>query len=1300
MTCIQPPQFRDLAMRQSLGRPEYRVYSYAVAVLSVAVAIIAAELVTRLLQAEAIASLMLCAVIFTAWFAGFMPALLAIALALLAFHFYLVPPINSFTWKHNLFIVHAAEVPRLILFSITSLLVASVISSQKKATEDLRRSGEDLQLAMEDQKQIEAALLQSGIYLTEAQRLSGTGSFGWNIATGEIVWSGETFRIFGYDRATNPNTELIVQRTHPDDRAAVQEIIDRVSRDGTDFDHEYRLLMPDGSVKYVHAVAHAVRNASGSIDFAGAVTDVTVAKETERKLRRSEAYLAEAQRLSHTSSWAWDVRRREWAYRSRGVYYIFGFDPEEGDVPLQAFRDRIHPEDRDRNIEAALRAIREKTKFEVDFRIVLPDGSIKRVHSVGHAVVDSDGDVTELIGTHVDVTEQIEAKVRLQQAFEAIRKSEDRFRLVIDTIPTLVWRSGPDGRPEFFNQPTLDYTGLSFDNALEGWARIVHPDDLASLSGMWREIRNSGAQGEMEGRLQRFDGKYRWFLFRVEPLRDKAGKIVEWYGSATDIEDRKQTENALRQNEAYLEQAQRVSLSGSFGWRVATGENTWSAETYKIFGYEEGTPVNVDMVVARTHPEDRAVVQRAIDRCSIDGDDYDQEYRLLMPDGSVKYVHAVARVAERYASGNLEYLGAVTDVTVAKETERKLRRSEAYLAEAQRLSHTGSWAWDARRREFVFWSPEAHRMLGLDPEKDAIPQQPVWDLVHPEDRSRVIRMVRRAIRGKADFESDYRIVLPDGSTRYVHSVGHAVTRDDGEVIELVGTHIDVTEQHLAKEALQKAFDEIKKSEDRLRLVIDTIPTLVWRARPDGVPDFLNQPALDYTGLTPDQTESGWPRAFHPADKKGMLVKWSAIRASGMPGELEARLRRFDGEYRWFLFRGVPLRDEQGKIAKWYGSSTDIEDRKRTEEKLRRSEAKLTEAQRVSQTGSFGWNLSSGERFGSREFFRILGFDNPRSVTAEMVIQRVHPEDRVLVEGMIDRVSRDGKDAKYEHRLLMPDGSVKHVDVVVHAVRNQAGQLEFVGAMADVSATRRAEEKLHNAQAELAHVTRVTTLGELTASIAHEVNQPLAAVVANAEACLRWLDRETPDLAAARRSAEWVIDDGNRASEVVRRVRALANKTDIEKVPLDLNDVVRDVMMLVQRELTSHHVSVRMELAPLLPMILADRVQLQQVIINLIMNGIEAMQPVTDRPRKLLIQSRRDEIQQALVSVTDCGVGISAENASRLFNAFFTTKSSGLGMGLSICRSIVEAHGGRLSAFGNEGPGATFQLVLPLHHEDA
>jgi signal transduction histidine kinase len=294
---------------------------------------------------------------------------------------------------------------------------------------------------------------------------------------------------------------------------------------------------------------------------------------------------------------------------------------------------------------------------------------------------------------------------------------------------------------------------------------------------------------------------------------------------------------------------------------------------------------------------------------------------------------------------------------------------------------------------------------------------------------------------------------------------------------------------------------------------------------------------------------------------------------------------------------------------------------------------------------------------------------------------------------------------WEKEYYRRDGS--RVPVLIGSAAFDEKRDQGVAFVLDLSERKRAEEELREserryreAQMALAHVNRITTMGELTASIAHEVNQPLVGVVANAEAGLRWLDHETPDLAAARRSLKWIIDDGNRASEVIRRIRALANKTDIEKAPLDVNDVINGVIALIQSELISHQVLLRTELAPALPRIVGDRVQLQQVIINLVMNGIEAMQSVTDRPRELVVRSGQDQAGQALISVADCGVGIDVENADRLFNPFFTTKSSGMGMGLSICRSIMEVHGGRLWATSNLPHGATFQFSLPVNADTA
>jgi PAS domain S-box-containing protein len=400
--------------------------------------------------------------------------------------------------------------------------------------------------------------------------------------------------------------------------------------------------------------------------------------------------------------------------------------------------------------------------------------------------------------------------------------------------------------------------------------------------------------------------------------------------------------------------------------------------------------------------------------------------------------------------------------------------------------------------------------------------------------------------------------------------------------------------------------------------------------------------------------------------------------------------------RWSLQRG-----KDGEPLGTLETNSDITQRKRAEESLHRiQETYLAEAQQLSHTGSFGWKVSNGQIFWSEEGYRIFGFEPGANPSIELVLARAHPDDRALVQQVVEGAANDRQDFNLEHRLLMPDGSIKHIHVVARAMPDQLASVDFVGAVMDVTAIRRAELELHTTRTELAHVMRVTSLGELTASIAHEVNQPLGAIVANAEASLGWLDRENPDVNEARAAIARIARDGHRAGEVIRRVRALVKKTDAQMVSLQINEIVREAADFVQQELASSQVSLRLDLGVDLMAIHGDRIQLQQVLLNLISNGIEAMQVVLDRPRELVIRSERDGAKQVRVTVTDCGTGLSAENASKIFEPFVTTKGTGMGMGLSICRSIIDAHGGRIWASVSEPYGAAIQFTLPAHLGEA
>jgi PAS domain S-box-containing protein len=511
-------------------------------------------------------------------------------------------------------------------------------------------------------------------------------------------------------------------------------------------------------------------------------------------------------------------------------------------------------------------------------------------------------------------------------------------QLLVDSIPALIHTARPDGYLDYFNKPWLEYFGVTLDKVAGwNWTDYIHPEDVEGILARWRACLATGEVFEYETRVLAANGEYRWMFHRKVPLRDAASNIVKWYGSSLDINERKAAEAAVWRSEAYLAEAQRLSQTGSFGWKPDTGEIVWSDQTYRIFEYERSVKTTIDSVVQRVHPEDRADFQKVSDGASREATDFEHAYRLLLPDGRVKHVHAIAHVL-RDASGNREFVGAVTDVTERKAAEEALRTSEGYLAEAQRLSQTGSWAWNAATGEPRYWSEECYRVLGFDPTEPLPPLETFFQRILPEERAAIREQFDRAISDKADYEVDLRFVHPVTGIRNIRTIGHAVLDRYGNLSEFVGTVIDVTERKQAEE-------ELRRSEMEPWQILDLAPQLIAVYGPNRERLYANRVLLDYLGFSLEewcQSPRDRGNYFHPDDKERSEAFFDRAVARASADEWELRLRNRDGSYRWFLARFNPMRDEQGRIARWYVSGTDIDERKRAEERLQHENVALRE----------------------------------------------------------------------------------------------------------------------------------------------------------------------------------------------------------------------------------------------------------------------------------------------------------------------------------------------------------------------
>jgi PAS domain S-box-containing protein len=506
----------------------------------------------------------------------------------------------------------------------------------------------------------------------------------------------------------------------------------------------------------------------------------------------------------------------------------------------------------------------------------------------------------------------------------------------------------------------------------------------------------------------------------------------------------------------------------------------------------------------------------------------------------------------------------------------------------------------------------------------------------------------------------------------------------------------------------EAATKAQIAEQEIRQTVDTVPALIARYRPDGFMDFRNKNWREYTGLSQDNFGgSRWGSALHPDDEEMVEREWREHIATGEPFELEQRLRKADGEYRWHRVRRVPLHGETGAVIKWYAIAFDIDDRKRTEDALRRSEADLAKARHELQLiidtvpvlvlrhradGIIDYVNEVGRTYS--------GLKATKWTTRTSII--THPDDVPRLEAAWDVALVTGESFESEVRLRRADGEYRWFVTRRVPLRRDGEVIAWYAATYDIEDRKQAERELieserrfREAQMELAHASRVVTMGQFTASIAHEVNQPLAALLTNAETALRWLARQPPDLEKAKPSIERVINDGKRAADIVSRIRDFSRKAPVRKERLEVNEAILEIIGLTRGAMSDNGILAKMQLAEGLPHVSGDRVHLQQVILNLIMNAIEAMSEVSDGSRELQISTSEGEAGSVLIVVSDSGPGLSPASVARMFEAFYTTKANGLGIGLSICRSIVDAHGGRLWATPNEPRGTVFCMTLPI-----
>ena len=839
----------------------------------------------------------------------------------------------------------------------------------------------------------------------------------------------------------------------------------------------------------------------------------------------------------------------------------------------------------------------------------------------------------------------------------------------------------------------------------------IHPDDRERLRGLRDLATKDGMDLDDEHRLVMPDGVVKYVHVVAHAGLDSLGNR-EYIGVITDIterrraeEDRQALSRELRESNARLEEAQSVAHVGHWEWDLETGVVVWSDETYRIFGLRtQERPIDIATVRAIVHPDDRESLYGGVDVDLVAGVNPVAEFRIVLPSGEVRTVHAITSKrwgatpvdsAETSRDRCRKLFGTVQDITERKRSDeerhslsQKLEESNARLEEAQRVAHVGYWIWDLATNQVTF-SNETCRIYGLEPQEDPIDLETIRELIHPEDRECVFENAERAVRDGVHIETEHRVVRPNGEVRIVHSPGDLKRDASGRPYQLFGTCQDITDRKRAEEALQRAQFYLSEGE-RIAHIGS------WAFNDSG--HYWSDELYKIYGLNP---RSGAPSVeqyltlIHPQDRASMAEAIKRIQEEQCGDDLIERIVRPDGQLRYVRAVTVPL-IEHGVFKGFVGTKMDVTEQELLTLELRREQAYLAEAQSLTHTGSWACNLVTRQIFhSSDENARLYGFDPGQGpIPFDSYYSMILPEDERAIRQKLENAIGAGEDYDVEFRIRRTDGAIRFLRGIGH--HNPSQEIgEYIGITMDITDRKRAEEereRLRQLEADLAHINRVNMMGELAAALAHEIRQPIAASVTSANALVRWLAHDPPDLERARATANRIEQDGNRAADVINSLQSFFRRgTSAKHQSVDLNEIIGEMTGLLKAEADRYSITIDSELDAHIPKFLANRVQLQQVLLNLMLNAIEAMK---DTGGELTIRARADEDDRLRVSISDTGVGLPPESAERIFDPFHTTKPQGTGMGLTITRSIIESYGGRVWASANPGAGATFSFTLP------